>query len=73
MRQQRNTDQHGNVLQGSERNPNEWIINHVEPMQGGLRICYVSGRKCSGASYILELTDDELDRLRSRHQGVMSP
>lgn len=72
MKQERNTDQYGRVLEGSERNPNEWVINHVESMQGGLRLCYISGRKLSGASYILELTDDELDRLRSRHRSAQS-
>lgn len=72
MRQERNTDQNGNVLEGSERNPNYWTINNVETMKGGLRLHYISGRKLSGASYILELTDDELDRLRSRHRRARS-
>lgn len=60
MKQQRNTDQNGRMLKGSDRNVNEWQITKTYRTAEGVRIEYISGRKLSGASYVLELTDAEM-------------
>lgn len=67
MRQERNTDQHGRMLYGSERNPNHWSVNNMASTERGVKIFYVSERKLSGASYCLELTGDEIEELHRKH------
>lgn len=66
MRQERNTDLHGRMLKGGDRNPNEWQIHNMAAVERGVKIFYVSSRKASGASYCLTLTHDEIAELHNK-------